>query len=222
MEKVKEQRRACAFLLFFLHQTQPFSHPIHLSLTKWDLFLEVCQQSEELRAIWSILKEQNGLCLTAMTKKEVLDVYAAYLLRQQEDANPVELMKSIDKDLASLHHSLASSRTLIEPEHLKELCCLESEYARTKHAAEPFLNEAMSLAKPDLSKDLSQSQRDWISKGLDVGEANGKRKFSQRRSTAIEVPARPSTAPPTASDGSSRTATPPDYIIHAEHMPSLL
>lgn len=222
MEKVKEQRWACAYLLYFLHQTQPFSHPIHLSLRKWDLFLEVCKQSEELRAIWCILQEQDGLCLTAMTRKEVLDSYAAYLLRQQEDANPVDLFRSVEKDLTSLQQSFSSSRTLIEPDYLKELGCLESEYARAKHAVEPFVNETVSLAKPDLSKDLSQSQRDWASKILDIGgEVNGKRKFSQRRSTITEVPTRPSTAPP-ITEAPSRTATPPDYIIHAEHMPSLL
>ncbi len=211
------------FLLYHLHQAQLENHPISASRRVWMKLVELDGLSKkqikltEIHCILGTLVHTKAFSFVAMTKKETALAHEAFINQQETCSTTDDYTVVIQNELDKLEKKIKDEQnhTFIESPTILEQA--ERMYVKEKARVVPLVQDptSCSLIKADLSKDLLQTQRDLISTAqIAQSKWLSETRASKAKARRPTVPNRPATASP------STTAT-PDYIISADHMPSL-
>jgi hypothetical protein len=224
------------FLLFCLYQSQPGHQKISVSKRVWTHLAAIdkaCLDDSALiegHKILGALVRLKAFSFVAMTQREIAEAHRTNNERLQEErGSPADVAKQMEVDLDSLECNIVRApESLIENSfdlQLAEQDFFEEKEKLTLRCDDP------GVVKSGLSRDLAQAQRDWaatfgavdvftrrntsvLPSGFKSGN-NGAASHRARRATLQEPLQRSQTAPlPTNADT-------PEYMISAEHMPSL-
>lgn len=224
------------YLLFCLYQSQVGHQKISVSKRVWTHLVAIdkaCLEDESLtegHKILGVLVSLKAFTFVALTPREISEAHRKNNERLLEErGNPADISKQIEVDLDSLECNIVRApeslfETSFDLQNIEESFFDEKEKLSSRYADPGFV-------KSGLSRDLAQVQRDWAATfgavdvyarrntavlpvGFKSGN-NGAAGYKARRATLQEPFQRPQTAPlPTTSE-------PPEYMISAEHMPSL-
>lgn len=224
------------FLLFCLFQSQVGHQKISVSKRVWTHLAAIdkaCLEDPTLIEGHKILGALVGLkafTFVAMTQREIAETHSKNNERLLEErGNPTDISNQIEVDLDSLECTIVRApENLVDNAfdlQLAEQSFFDEKEKLSMRYADP------GFVKSGLSRDLAQVQRDWAatfgavdvytrrnSPGLPAGFKsgnNGAAGYRARRATLQEPFQRPQTAPLPTTTGT------PEYMISAEHMPSL-
>lgn len=216
-------KAGCVYLMWCLYQAQLGSRAISVSQELWTAlvtFYKVASKTPGLsQAARIVCLLKPCFSFVSMTTKEIQAASEAYLERAMEEAAPTELLKQAETELGRLDSRISDTTTLFDGNALQGLDSTEVHYGDEKGKVKAYIPEAdrLETARTGIARDLSQARRDWANAAV-LADRNDSGTTARKvgRPRKMEAPQRAATAPPQAA-----TACPPEYLLNAEHMPSL-
>lgn len=228
-------RAGCVYLLYSLYRAQPLaegSRGVRVPVSKrlWMHLVAMDQAAlhtaeiADVHRLLVLLKREDAFSFVAMTHRETAEAYETYLVRTEHEASPLQVLEMAEDELRRVEQALRRDAGLAAPPALRQLQAVEEEYAVHKWSVLPHLQNPTraNIARADITRDLAQAQHDWTAAQFvtaapgDGAGAASQAAGKRRRATVQEPVPRAQTAPPLPVPAET-----PDYLIHAEHMPSL-